>query len=277
MAAVTSDRVLTTASKLARLREILERMGGLAVAYSGGVDSSFLLSMAARNLYREQVVAVTGDSETYPPEELEMAEKLASSLGVGHEVVVTEELADPRFRFNSAKRCYYCKRELFTKIIKLLSSHEIRWVADGTNYDDIASTRPGQQAARDFGVRSPLMEARLTKSDIRQLAKTMELPNWDKPAQACLASRFPRGTEITKKGLAQVAAAEGVLRSVGFRSVRVRHLGDIACIQLGTNAEAAILTRDTAVYVDARLKELGYRRVTVDRRVGQAGPNDSSK
>ena len=253
----------TTEEKLKDLQSILRQMGSVLVAYSGGVDSSFLLSVAAEVL-GDKAVAATARSELYPAEEFEQAQQLTGQLGVEHVVLDTRELAIPDFADNPPDRCYFCKRELFGALEEIARQRGLKHVVHAAQTDDLSDHRPGFRAAEELGVRAPLIEAGMTKPEIRELARARDLPIWNKPAMACLASRFPYSHRITAAGLRQVAAAERLLREMGFTQYRVRHHGDTARIEilpeeLGRLTERPL--RDKAV---AELKELGFLYVTVD-------------
>nr|MDQ5810233.1 ATP-dependent sacrificial sulfur transferase LarE [Actinomycetota bacterium] len=218
--------------RLEQLEGIVAPYGSALVAFSGGVDSSLALAIAARALPKDKVLAVTSNNETYLPSELDLARDFAAKLGVEHLVVNTRELDDPNYASNPTNRCYFCKSTLYTDLAKLASERGYACVVDGANKDDEGDYRPGRKAAKELGVVSPLSVAGVGKAEVRELAKHLGLPSWDKPALACLSSRFPYGQEITPEKLSQVARAEEFLRKEGFRQVRVRHHGEIARLEV---------------------------------------------
>lgn len=220
-----------TQARLSALQAVLREMGDVIIGMSGGVDS-VLLSKVAHDVLGDKALAVTADSPSLPRRELREAEALARMAGIRHLVIKTNEVFDPRYAANPNNRCYFCKTELFTQLDDLAEQMGFQWIAYGENQDDAGDHRPGAKAASEHRVRAPLKEAGLTKADIRALAKHFELPVWDKPAFACLGSRFPYGTQITPEKLAQVEAAEDVLWELGFRQFRVRHHGEVARIEV---------------------------------------------
>ena len=222
--------------KWEHLKALLHEMKPAVLAYSGGVDSSLLLR-AASEVMGPGLIAVTAVSETYPAGELQSAKDFVRSLGVTHRILRTEELASEAFVQNSPDRCYYCKKELFEKLRTLADTEGISFVIEGSNTDDLIDYRPGRKAAGEHAVRSPLIEAGLSKSEVRELARGLELPVWDKPSLACLSSRIPYGTRITPAILKAVQTAEDHLRAHGFRQVRVRHHGDTARIEVGAERQ----------------------------------------
>ena len=250
-------------AKLELLTELLTQYQSCVIAFSGGVDSSLLYKVAV-DVLGDRVLAVTADSETYPSHELEQARELALKLNANFEVIKTEELANPVFAQNPPNRCYYCKQELFGKLLAIAKAKGYAYVLDGANADDTADFRPGMQAARELGVKSPLKEAGLTKEDIRTLARQMGLANWDKPSFACLSSRFPYGHHITPRKLDQVAGAEVMLHNLGFRQFRVRHHGDIARIEVDLADLSRLVEESLRQKVVNGLKQLGFPYVTVD-------------
>ncbi|HVI92910.1 MAG TPA: ATP-dependent sacrificial sulfur transferase LarE [Anaeromyxobacter sp.] len=249
-------------AKKQKLLDLLRDMGGCVIGFSGGVDSTFLFAVAARVLGK-RALAVTATSETYPERELREANELALRIGGRHRVIVSEELDIPGFAENPVDRCYHCKSELFTKLRKVAAEEGLPHVADGSNVDDRGDYRPGRKALRELDVRSPLEEAGLSKDDIRALSKEMELPTWDKPSFACLSSRFPYGVTITREKIAVVGKAEESLRELGLRTLRVRHHGDVARLELGADEFGRVVDglRDEVV---RRVKAAGYTYVALD-------------
>lgn len=249
--------------KLDRLRALLSKMGSVLVAYSGGIDSTFVLKVAHEQL-REKAVGVTAVSPTFPSIELEIATRVAREIGARHDIVRTDQLEIPEFVRNDAARCFHCKTDLYELMDTIRQAGAGAHVVDGTNLDDLGDDRPGIKAAREWGVRSPLVEAELSKAEIRTLAKEFGLSNWDKPAAACLSSRIPRGTPITIESLRRVEAAEDILQSAGFLHVRVREHGDVARIEVGPDEFARLNEPDLRAHISARLREAGFRFVCVD-------------
>jgi len=244
------------------LCETLASLESVIVAYSGGVDSAYLAYIAHLTL-GDRAVAVTADSPSYPERHRSLAVQIARDFGLRHEIIHTNELERPEYRANPSNRCYYCKHELYTHLSRLAASrHAI--VVDGNNADDRGDYRPGRQAAREFGVRSPLDEVDLTKDEIRALSRRAGLPTWDAPASACLSSRIPYFTEVTDEKLRMIERAEEALRALGFRVFRVRHHDELARIEIARDEMPRALEADTSAAIVRALKAVGYRYVSLD-------------
>lgn len=243
----------------------LESLPSLIVAYSGGVDSAYLAWIANRVL-GSRALAVTADSPSYPERHRQMALGIARDFHLTHEIIQTHELDRPEYRANPANRCYYCKHELYSALSGLARARGIGAIADGSNADDRGDYRPGRQAAREFGVLSPLDEAALTKADIRELSHEAGLPTWDEPASACLSSRIPYLSEVTDEKLRVIERGEEAIRALGFRVLRLRHHGEIARIELAREEIARALEPEMAQALDRALRALGFQYVALDLR-----------
>jgi len=257
--------------KTDKLSNILKEMKSILVAYSGGVDSTYLLKTAIDTIGTKNVLAVIASSETYPEHEKREALELCNNLGAKCMVIETEELKDQKFKSNLNERCYYCKTELFSKLKKIAKEYNIDYVIDGSNTDDQQDFRPGAKAKEELGVRSPLQEAMLTKSEIRSLSKELGLSTWNKPSYACLASRIPYGTEIEQGLLTKIGEAENYLRELGFRQLRVRHHGNLARIEIDQDELPKIMKNNLMDKINKRFAGLGYIYVTLDLKGYRAG------
>jgi pyridinium-3,5-biscarboxylic acid mononucleotide sulfurtransferase len=251
--------------KAALLDARLQALGSVLVAYSGGVDSAFLGITAARVL-GDRSICITADSPSYPDRHRDLAIGTARAFALRHEMVRTSEVDNPDYRANPANRCYYCKHELYTRLTAIARDRGFNAVIDGSNADDRGDYRPGREAAREFGVVSPLDEVGLTKAEIRELARRAGLSTWDEPASACLSSRIPYHTEVTEAKLRTIDAAERVLHDLGFRVCRVRHHDTIARLELGREEIARAFEPEIADAIDRELRALGYAHVTIDIR-----------
>lgn len=252
-----------TQRKFDELKVILHGMESALVAFSGGVDSTFLVRVA-QDVLGDHILAVIAASESYPKKETQSAIELAEHLGIPYTVIRTRELDNPDFSNNPPNRCYYCKTELFSRLKEIAAERELSFVLDGSNFDDMGDYRPGLQACEELGIRSPLKEVGLRKEEIRALSKQMNLPTWDKPSLACLASRFPYNSAIDQISLEQVAKAEEYLWSLGFSQVRVRHHDRIARVEVDADGIQRLLEPNLRADVVRYLKKLGYAYVTLD-------------
>jgi len=251
-------------AKIKKLENILKGLKSVVVAYSGGLDSTFLLKMAFDTLGKDNVLAVTARSETYPNIEYIDARRAAKLIGAAHKVIRTKELAMKNFKANPVNRCYYCKKELFKNLSDIRRRRGFENIVDGANYDDLKDVRYGMRAARETGVRSPLLEAKIEKEEIRKLSRRLKLPTWDKPSFACLASRVPFHETITREALARIDRAESYLRRAAFKQVRVRLHKDIARLEFYGSDFSKILRERTRRRVIQHLKNLGFKYITLD-------------
>ena len=262
-----------SALKEQRLRELVSSYDSLIVAFSGGVDSAYLAWVATQVL-GPAALCVTADSPSYPDRHRQLALRLARDFSFRHEIIHTREMQRPDYRSNPVNRCYYCKHELYSLLGELARDRDFHAVADGSNADDRGDYRPGRQAAREFGVRSPLDEVDLTKAEIRELSQQAGLPTWDEPASACLSSRIPYHSEVTDEKLRMIERAEDVLHDLGFRVCRVRHhdlpaaagarADGLARLEIGRDELTRALEPDVRDRLVAELKAIGYQHVTVD-------------
>jgi uncharacterized protein len=257
----TADKQLL--SKYENLKEILAGSNKAAIAFSGGVDSTFLLKVCV-DLFKDKVLALTANSELIPKREIKEASFLAEQIGVVHIIVDLEALQTPGFSDNPLDRCFLCKTAIFSQLKSIASTHGFNTMFDGSNADDINDYRPGRAAAKKLGVQSPLEEAKLTKNDIRAFSKLIDLSTWDKPSYACLASRFPYHTRITKADLARVENAETYLLEQGMRVFRVRHHDTVARIELGDKETRMIWEPDLKERIICYFKTIGYKHISLD-------------
>jgi uncharacterized protein len=244
------------------LSDALSSLDSVVVAYSGGVDSAYLAYIASRTL-GDRAFAVTADSPSYPERHRALAIRIAKDFGLHHEIIRTRELDNPDYRANPSNRCYFCKHELYTHLSRIAAERRAV-VVDGNNADDRGDYRPGRQAAREFGVRSPLDEVNLTKDEIRALSRRAGLPTWDEPASACLSSRIPYHTEVTDEKLRTIERAEQAVRALGFRVFRVRHHDEVARVEIARDEMSRALEPEIAAAIVRELRAVGYRYVTLD-------------
>ncbi|MBQ8482066.1 MAG: ATP-dependent sacrificial sulfur transferase LarE [Alphaproteobacteria bacterium] len=257
--------------KLEKLQAYFKELGSVAIAFSSGVDSTFMLAVASDILPKDKVLALTAASESFPKRELNAARQFCNDRGIKHIVFSSEELNIEGFKHNPKNRCYLCKRELFTKIKELAVRNNIEYVCEGSNTDDLGDYRPGLQAVAELGIKSPLREAELTKQDIRNLSKEMDLPTWNKPSFACLASRFVYGELISEEKLQMVDKAEQLLIDLGFSQVRVRIHGKIARIEILPEEFAKIIESEIRKKINTSFAEYGFSYTALDLKGYRTG------
>ena len=256
--------------KQLHLESIILKLDSALIAFSGGIDSTLVLAVANK-LINGKVLAITAESDSVSKRELYAAQQLAQKLGIQHQIIRTEEMSSPNYVNNPENRCYYCKSELYTKLAKVASQHKITKILNGTNADDLGDHRPGIKAAKEAGIISPLVESRINKQDVRDLARDMGLPNWGKPALACLSSRIPYGQPVTPKKLSMIEEAENVFLREGFQQIRVRHYGDMARIELPKGDIPELQKNGLYKKIKLYLNNIGFQTITIDPKGYRSG------
>ena len=268
--------VFSVNNKLIELKKLLSEMHSIVVAYSGGVDSTFLAKVATDTL-GDRALVVTAKSPSLAEDELKLAMSIAKKNRMNHLVIETNELKNPNYKVNDLKRCYYCKQELYQDLIKIAEDRQLKYIVNGANVDDLGDYRPGMNAANDFGVRSPLIEVSLRKVDIRLLSRELSLPTFNKPAQPCLASRIPYGKEVSVDVLSQIEQAEKYIKNLGIDVVRVRHYGELARIEVEPINFQKLLNSTTKNAVTRYFKKLGFKDVSLDPEGYRTGSLNEGK
>ena len=268
--------VFSVNNKLIELKKLLSEMHSIVVAYSGGVDSTFLAKVATDTL-GDRALVVTAKSPSLAEDELKLAMSIAKKNRMNHLVIETNELKNPNYKVNDLKRCYYCKQELYQDLIKIAEDRQLKYIVNGANLDDLGDYRPGMNAANDFGVRSPLIEVSLRKVDIRLLSRELSLPTFNKPAQPCLASRIPYGKEVSVDVLSQIEQAEKYIKNLGIEVVRVRHYGELARIEVEPINFQKLLNSTTKNAVTRYFKKLGFKDVSLDPEGYRTGSLNEGK
>ena len=268
--------VFSVNNKLIELKKLLSEMHSIVVAYSGGVDSTFLAKVATDTL-GDRALVVTAKSPSLAEDELKLAMSIAKKNKMNHLVIETNELKNPNYKVNDLKRCYYCKQELYQDLIKIAEDRQLKYIVNGANLDDLGDYRPGMNAANDFGVRSPLIDVSLRKVDIRLLSRELSLPTFNKPAQPCLASRIPYGKEVSVDVLSQIEQAEKYIKNLGIDVVRVRHYGELARIEVEPINFQKLLNSTTKNAVTRYFKKLGFKDVSLDPEGYRTGSLNEGK
>lgn len=266
---------MTTDEKFNALKKSLHQMERVIIAYSGGVDSTFLLKAASLSGLKD-ILAVTSASNSLPKKELDFSKEMTSSLDIRHKIIETEEMKDENYSNNPPDRCYYCKKELFGSLRSIAEEDDFSFILDGTNADDKEDWRPGRRAALENGVHSPLLDAGFSKSEIRDISRILGLTTWDKPATPCLSSRFPYGEKITAAGLERVELAETFIRKFGFKELRVRDHAGTARVEINPDYFQILMEEEVRPQIISYLKSLGYKYVTLDLQGFRSGSMNES-